>query len=551
MRSMNGGEVLVETLIARGVDTVFFVPGGTYTTVLRALSEHANAIRAVATRLESSAVFAAEAYAALRGRPACVFVSRAPGAANASIGIHTAMQASRPVLLFVANIPRALKQREAFQEIDYQGMYAPIAKAVLDVASFQDLARVATRALDLAVTGRPGPVVVSVSKDILDGVTGEAEVPPPYHPPRGGPEPGALADALALLDTAERPLLLAGEGVAAEGAHAALAGLAEACGAGVVAAYRQQDVLDNTHEAWLGQLTLNRTPHIQRALGECDLLVALGSRLDSVTTADYTPLPAAQKLVMVHPEAGVFAAWQPDVALLSHAAPAMEALAAGAAPPQPARLAWRAELHAAEQAAADPTDAQVHGAVNLAAVIAHFEQAAGEDAVVVSDAGTFGRWLQRYYRHRRPRTSLGPVSGAMGYGVPGGLGAAAAAPGRAVFTWVGDGGFLMTGHECAALVQESLPVKVIVCDNGAWGSILVHQNKRFPGWDFGTRLRSPDFGAMATAYGMPSFRVERTADFPAALDGAMTTPGPALIHLLLDPRDVSPYSGAALADAKD
>lgn len=548
---MNGGEVLVRTLISRNVDTVFFVPGGTYTTVLRALSAHAKAVRAVATRLESSAVFAAEAYAAVRARPACVFVSRAPGATNAAIGIHTAMQASRPVVLFVANIPRALKQREAFQEIDYQGMYAPIAKAVFDVQSFHDVARVTARALDLAITGRPGPVVVSVSKDILDGETGEVPIPPPYRPPHGGPEAGALDAALALLDRAERPLLLAGESVASEGAHAQLQQLAQACGAGVLAAYRQQDVFDNTHEAWIGQLTLNRTAHITRALAECDLLLVLGSRLDSVTTADYTLFAAGQQRIMIHPEASVFAQWQPEVAMLAHTAPAMRALADRVAPPGAARLAWRAGLHAAEREAATVGDLDIHGAVNLAQVIVQFQHAVGDEAILVSDAGTFGRWLQRYYRHVRPRTSLGPVSGAMGYGVPGGLGAGVAAPHARVFVWVGDGGFLMTGHECAAIVQEQLPVKIIVCDNAAWGSILVHQNRRFEGWDFGTRLKSPDFAAMAEAYGMKAFRVPTTAAFAGALDAAMTHRGPALIHLLLDARDVSPYSGAALADAKD
>jgi acetolactate synthase-1/2/3 large subunit len=548
---LNGGEVLVETLIARGVDTVFFVPGGTYTTVLRALSARADAVRAVATRLESSAVFAAEAYAALRSRPACVFVSRAPGAANAAIGIHTAMQASRPVVLFIANIPRALKQREAFQEIDYQGMYAPVAKAVFDVQSFADVARVTARALDLAISGRPGPVVVSVSKDILDGETGDAVTPAPYRPPRAGPDPDALAAAVAAIDGARRPLLLAGEGVAFEGAHGALLRLAEASGAGVLAAYRHQDVFDNTHDAWVGQLTLNRTPHIHRAIAECDLLVALGSRLDSVTTADYTPFPAGQKLVMVHPDAQVFAAWQPDVAMLAHTGAAMRSMAQRVAAPDADRLAWRAGLSRAERECATTVDLEIHGELDLAQVIHSFQRSVDDDSVIVSDAGTFGRWLQRFYQHREPGTCLGPVSGAMGYGVPGGLGASVAAPGRRVFVWVGDGGFLMTGHEAAAIVQEQLPVTIIVCDNGAWGSILVHQNKRFPGWDFGTRLRSPDFTAMAGAYGMQAFRVECTADFQPALDGVLAENRPALIHLCLDARDISPYSGAALAEAKD
>jgi acetolactate synthase-1/2/3 large subunit len=549
--ALNGGEVLVETLVSRGVEAAFFVPGGTYVTVLEALSRKPNAIRSIATRLESSAVFAAETYAALARRPACVFVSRAPGATNAAIGIHTAMQASRPLVLFVANIPRGLKQREAFQEIDYQGMYGPVAKAVFDVQSFADIPRVTARALDLAVTGRPGPVVVSISKDVLDGETGEPALPPAYRAPLAGPDPAALEQVVALLDEARHPLILAGEMIAWEGGHAALAALAEASGAGVLGAYRQQDVLDNTHPAWLGQLTLNRTAHIEEAMASCDLLLSLGCRMDSVTTGDYAPLPAGQALVMVHPEPTVFAAWQPRVAMASHTVSVMQALAGRVRAPDAARLGWRDALHQAEVAGADPAAIAVHGEVNLAQVIRHFQRNVPEDTILISDAGTFGRWLHRFHVHRHPDTSLGPVSGAMGYGVPGGIGAAVAQPGRTAVVWVGDGGFLMTGHEAAVIVQEQLPVKIMVCDNSAWGSILIHQQKRFPGWDFATRLRSPDFATLAKGYGMPAFSVPRTDAFPEALAQAMAVDGPALVHLHLDARDISPYAGAALAGAKD
>lgn len=545
--SSNGGEVLVQTLLSRDVDTVFFVPGGTYVTVLEALSRQVNAIRSVPTRLESSAVFAAESYAALARKPACVFVSRAPGASNAAIGVHTAMQSSRPLVLFIANIPKPLKQREAFQEIDYALMYEPIAKAVFDVHSFDEVAPVTARALDLAVSGRPGPVVVSVSKDVLDGVTGDPPIPPRGAPVRIGPDAGAIADAAELIAKAERPVLLAGELVAFEGAHRSLRRLAERSGAGVLAAYRQQDVLANDHPAWLGQLTLNRTPHVERALAETDLVVALGTRLDSVTTADYAFPPPGLPLVLVYPEPAAFSQWQATVAIGSTTGPAMRALAEACAEPEPRRLAWRDALHAEERAYATPGDIAIEGDVDMGEVVRVFGETVPPETVVVSDAGTFGRWLHRYHLHTLPDTSLGPVSGAMGYGLPGGIGAATAVPGRPVVVWVGDGGFLMTGHEAATIVQERLPVKIIVCDNSAWGSILVHQNKRFPGWDFGTRLRSPDFAVLGQGYGMPSFTVSHTAEFGPALEAAMGSDGPALVHLRLDARDVSPYEGAGTA----
>ncbi|MCB1740838.1 MAG: hypothetical protein KDK91_10740 [Gammaproteobacteria bacterium] len=542
---MNGGELLVETLRSRDVDTVFFVAGGTYITVMEALSRRQDEIRAVATRLESSAMFAAEAYAAIKRKPACVFVSRAPGASNATIGVHNAMQSSRPVVLFVANIPRPMRQREAFQEIDYALMYQPVAKRVFDVNSFDELPFVVARALDLAVSGRPGPVVVSVSKDVLDGKTGELPVPARPATVRMAPEPAALREAAALIDRAERPLLLAGELVATEGEHQALAGFAEKTGVGVLAAYRQQDILDNTHPAWLGQLTLNRTPHVERAIAESDLIISIGSRLDSVTTGDYSILQPQHRFIMAYPEANEFAQWQPDVALGSHSGPVLRALTEACAAASAARRQWRDAAHAAEVEFASPGDFQTHGAVNMARVMAIYDKRVPKNAISVSDAGTFGRWLHRFYVHTQPDTSLGPVSGAMGYGVPGGIGAAVAAPGRPVFVWVGDGGFLMTGQEAAAAVQEGLPIKIIVCDNNCWGSILVSQQSRFPGWQFGTALKSPDFAALGAAYGMASFVVEASEQFEEALAGAMTHDGPALIHLKLDARDVSPYSGPA------
>ena len=525
---MNGGEVLVATLQSRGVDTVLFVAGGTFVTVLECLSRHQSAIRAVPVRLESSAVFAAEAYASIARKPACVFVSRAPGATNAAIGIHTAMQSSRPVVLFIANIPQAMKQREAFQEIDYRLMYAPVAKAVFDVHSIDELAPAAARALDLSMSGRPGPVVVSVSRDILDATTNEASIPPPSPPVAMGPHPDALARVRDLIKDARHPIVIAGEMVGFEGAHAALARLAESIGAGVLAAYRQQDSLANDHPAYIGQLSLNRLPHVERALDECDLLLALGTRFDSVTTADYRMVRDHHRLIMVYPDPSVFSQWQPELSVASDVTPFINALCEGPdTAPDPDTLAWRGGLHAEEMGFGELDDrSQIKGRVDLARVIETFQSMVPPDSILVSDAGTFGRWIQRYYRFRHPDTCLGPVSGAMGYGVPGGIGAALAAPGRRVFVWVGDGGFQMTGHEAATLMQETLPVTVIVCDNAAWGSILVEQQRRFSGWDFGTRLRSPDFELLGRGYGMPSFGVAQTSEFEAALGSALAEEGP-------------------------
>ncbi|MEM7403787.1 MAG: thiamine pyrophosphate-dependent enzyme [Pseudomonadota bacterium] len=544
---MNGGEVVVRTLRERGLERVFFVAGGTFITVMEALSRD-NAIRGIPMRLESSATFAAEAYAALARRPAAVFVTRAPGAANAVIGVHTAMQASRPMVLFVANIPGPLKQRETFQEVDYNQMYGPVAKAVFEVHSFNELAAVTARACDLSVNGRPGPVVVAVGRDILDGPTGEPASPPAPTPVIQGLDAGTAGEIAAAMAAARRPVVLAGEMVAYEGAHAELAALAEASGAGVLAAYRQQDVIDNLHPAYFGHLTLNRLAHVERALDECDLLVCIGTRLDSVTTQDYAFQRDGQDLAVIYPDPAVMAQWPARFAAAASARNALSALAAAvSSPPSDERLAWRDGVHAEEAAFADAAGTSVHGQVNLAEVISHFREVTPEDSILVSDAGTFGRWLHRYYPFTRPDTALGPVSGAMGYGVPGGVGAQVARPDTPVFVWVGDGGFLMTGHDAVVMVQEQLPVRIIVCDNAAWGSIMVSAQNRFPGMEYGTKLNSPDFAQLAIGYGMAAFKVVRTGEFPDALARAMAEPGPALIHIQLDARDVSPYAAGPKA----
>ena len=350
-----------------------------------------------------------------------------------------------------------------------------------------------------------------------------------------------------MIQSADHPIILAGEMIAFEDAYTELQSLALASGAGVMTAYRQQDVFPNDHKAYFGQLTLNRLPHQREAWEACDLVINMGCRLDSATSSDYTLIRDGQKMIMAYPDAAVFSQWQADVAMGANAKSAMTALTEALAnfTPPIERVAWRDAIHAEEAAFAEPGEITVQGDVDLAQVITTFQRLVPDDAILSCDAGTFGRWLHRYYRCNAPVSSFGPVSGAMGYGVPGAIGAACADPNRPVFAWVGDGGFLMTGQEAATIVQEQLAVTIIVCDNAGWGSILVGQQKRFENWDFGTRLVSPDFAKLADGYGMAAFTVDKTADFELALRGAMDHSGPALIHLKLDLRDVSPYAGSA------
>lgn len=542
---MNGGDALVNTLISRDIDTVFFVAGGTYVTALHAISLNQNRIRGIPTRLESSATFAAEVYARFARKPAAVMVSRAPGACNAAIGVHTAMQSSRPMVLIIANIPRIQKGREAFQEVNYQLMYEPIAKAVFDVATTDKIGEVVGRAADLAVSGRPGPVVVVISKDLLDTeMDGDIHVPKPAARLRSGPDPEAVKQAAALIDQAKCPIMLGGEVANHQGATEAMERFAKASGCGVLMAYREQDLFSNDHEASFGALGLNLLPHQKEAFESCDLIVSVGSRLDSVSTGDYTLIRPDVRHVMIYPEPAAFSQWQPDVALGSDCAPALDAIAAelkNGAPSE--RVAWRDDIHAKDVAFAQPGEIEIQGTVDMAVCINQFIDMVPKDAILCQDAGTFGRWIQRYYRYNARNTQAAPTSGAMGYGVPGALGAQVACPNQMVFSWAGDGGFTMTGHEVICAVQEKLPIKFIVCDNSGWGSILVHQNKKYGDeWDYGVRLASPDFRKLGEGYGMASFSVTKTDEFAGALKGAMEHDGPAMIHIHNDLRDVTPFS---------
>jgi acetolactate synthase-1/2/3 large subunit len=538
---MTGGDALVSTLLAHGVSQAFGVPGESYLAVLEALRREQRRIRLTITRHESGASFAADAYARLSRRPAAVFVTRGPGATNAGIGIHTAAQDSVSVLLFIGHVPSVAKGREAFQEIDYHRMYAPIAKAVLEPPSPGAVAEVTARAARLAVAGRPGPVVVVLPEDITEGDAGDGPLPRAGACPETAPAPEAVARAVDLVRAARHPIAISGELVAFEGASDALVRFAEASGAGVVTAFRRQDTFPNDHPHYLGHFGIGRTRAQREAWAACDLAIAVGARLDDVTSEEFAFLRDDQRLVHVHPDAGILARWRADVAMVADARAALDAMTAllrGGTSPE--RRAWCERVHAAYLAHSTPGGVTALGAVDPARVVEAVAARVGPEAVITNDAGNFAGWVHRYYRFTRPATQAAPGSGAMGYGVPGALGARLARPGSPVVCFVGDGGFLMTGQELVTAVQEGLPVKVIVGDNEAYATILMHQHRRIgPDALYGVHLRSPDFAAVARGYGAAGFTVNKTAELGDALDAALAHDGPALVHVRLDVRDIS------------
>jgi acetolactate synthase-1/2/3 large subunit len=541
------GHALVEALVAQGVDTVFGVPGESYLAVLDGFHEHRERIRFVACRQEGGAAFMAEAQGKLSGRPGVCFVTRGPGATNASIGVHTAFQDSTPMILFVGQVASDQRDREAFQELDYTHLFGPgtlgMAKWVGEVHRAERLPEYVARAFHTALQGRPGPVVLVLPEDMLTTLT-TAPVLPRVEPARAWPAPGPLRDVRRLLMAAQRPLVIAGgSGWDAE-ACAALQRFAENWQLPVACGFRFQDTFDNRHPLYAGDVGIGINPRLAERVRDADLLLAVGVRLGEMTTGGYTLLQAPQpRQTLVHVHAGaeeLGRVYRADVLLQSSMSCAAKALETLAAPVSVPWAAFAQAAHADYMANRVPTPV---APLDLAEVVMGLQRLAPEDTVYTNGAGNFAGWLHRFLRYpglqHHGRTQLAPTSGAMGYGVPAAVAAALLQPGRTVVNLAGDGDFLMTGQELATAVAHGAGrLIVIVVDNGGYGTIRMHQEREFPGRVSGTALANPDFVALARAYGWRAERVDETAAFEPAFRRALDAGTPSLIHLKLDP-DVS------------
>jgi acetolactate synthase-1/2/3 large subunit len=550
---MNGGEALVAVLLEHGVDTSFCVPGESYLTILEALRQSRARIRLVLNRHESGATLAAEAYAKATGKPGIAFVTRGPGATNASIGLHTAKQDSTPLVLFIGHVPTGEMGREAFQEIDYPTAFGPLTKRVIEVLRPQDVAEATAKALAESVAGRPGPVAVVLPEDITEGDAGAVQIP--KLQPRAAllPDLDAVAEAARLIDAAEHPIIIGGEQINFEGAHAVLKKFAEASGAGVVSAFRRQDILAHEHTANLGHFGLRLTPYQKNFWAECDLVILAGARPDGATLQGHSLLRQDQRVIHIYPEAAAFAQTSPHVALLADTDLSLEAIRNKiSGPPSNHRLAWREARHQEHIAHATPGgDDAAHclGEVDMAEIITTMRERLPDDACIVNDSGAFAGWLHRHFAYRAPGSQFAACLGAMGYGVPGAIGVQLARPDQPVVTLVGDGGFLMTGQEIVTGVQQKLPFIVLLFDNGMYGSIATHQYRR-GGREamYGTVMNSPDFAALARAYGAAAWCVDRTADFSGALEAALAEDNrPSLLHIKVDMRNLN-ASGPQMAE---
>jgi acetolactate synthase-1/2/3 large subunit len=547
MTARPAGHALVEALIAQGVHTAFGVPGESYLAVLDGFHEHRDKFRFIGCRQEGGAAFMAEAQGKLTGRPGICFVTRGPGATNASIGLHTAFQDSTPMVLFVGQVASDQRDREAFQEVDYRQMFGPgtlgMAKWVGEVQEADRLPEYVSRAFHTALQGRPGPVVLVLPEDMLTQPTA-APVLPRAVPALAWPAPGALRDLRSMLMAAQRPLLIAGgSGWDAEGANA-LQRFAENWQLPVACGFRFQDTFDNRHALYAGDVGIGINPKLAARVREADLIIALGVRLGEMTTGGYTLLAVprpTQKLVHVHagPEelGRVYAA---DLLLQSSMACAAKALETLAAPTSLPWTAWAQAAHADYEAnhvapAVEPMD--------LAVVMKTVQRLAPADTVYTNGAGNYSGWLHRYVRYfglqHHGRTQLAPTSGAMGYGVPAAVAAALLYPQRTVVNVAGDGDFLMTGQELATATgygagRGAGKLVSIVVDNGSYGTIRMHQEREYPGRVSGSDLFNPDFAALARAYGWLAHQVESTTQFEPAFAAALAADRPTLIHLKLD-----------------
>jgi acetolactate synthase-1/2/3 large subunit len=545
------GHALVEALIAQGVTTCFGVPGESYLAVLDGFHAHRDQIRFIACRQEGGAAFMAEAQGKLGPRPGVCFVTRGPGATNASIGIHTAFQDSTPLVLFIGQVASDQRDREAFQELDYRQMFGPgtlgLAKWVGEVHDADRLPEYIARAFHTATQGRPGPVVVVVPEDMLTTPTA-APVLPQAQTAHAWPAPGGLRDLRAMLMSAQRPFVIAGGGGWDAEAARALQRFAENWQLPVGCGFRFQDTFDNRHPLYAGDVGIGINPKLAQRVKDADLVIALGVRLGEMTTGGYTlltPPRPAQKLVHIHagPEelGRVYAA---DLLLQSSMASAAKALEALAAPTSVAWAGWAAAAHADYEANHIATPVVP---LDMAVVMQTVQRLAPENTIYTNGAGNFAGWLHRFVRyhglHHHGRTQLAPTSGAMGYGFPAAVGAALLQPHRTVVNVAGDGDFLMNGQELATATGYGANTGAgrlvsIVVDNGTYGTIRMHQEREYPGRVSGSDLYNPDFAAMARAFGWRAAHVARTEDFEAAFAEALQPGAPMLIHVTLD-ADVS------------
>jgi acetolactate synthase-1/2/3 large subunit len=538
MQERSGGQLLADALVANGASHVFAVPGESYLDLLDGLYAARNRVQLITCRFEAGAVHMAEAQGKLTGKPGVAIVTRGPGACHAAIGVHVAMQDSTPMVLLVGQIPVEETDRESFQEVDYRRMFSPLAKWVTQIDDARRIPEIMAHAFDVAVSGRPGPVVVAISEEMQKHRVAVPDVGPqrllPAHP-----APGAVPEMMALLARAERPLaILGGSRWSAEG-KAAIRDFLVANDIPTAVAFRRQGLFDGTSAHFAGDLGVGADAGLVAAAKKADLILAFGTRIGEPVSQGYTLLDmaGATPIVHVHPEQSEIGRVYRVALGITSDVNAFALSLAGQRVPAPRWSAWRKEVRAAREAQAVAPN--YDGPLNLAVALQALEKELPEDAIFATDAGNFATWPTRFMHVKEKQDFLGPTNGAMGYGVPAAIGAAIVQPGRQVICFVGDGGFLMTGQEIATAFHHQIAPIVLVFNNRMYGTIRMYQERVYPERVSGTELTNPDFAKFIEAFGGHGEVVERTEELVPAYRRAAASGKPAIIEIRTNPEQVT------------
>ena len=534
----NGGQILVQSLVGLGARKAFGVPGESYLAVLDALHDTQGQLDFVLCRNEGGAAFMAAAWGKLTGQPGICMVTRGPGVTNSSIGIHTAMQDSAPMIVFVGQVGTDMKGREAFQEIDYRAVFGAMAKWAVEIDDAARIPEILARAWTTALTGRPGPVVVALPEDILSGLCQAEPLTGPARIAEAAPDPVALREALALLSSAKRPAILLGGCNWTSRGRSELQAFAEQSDIPVVAALRYQDMFDNHSACYAGDLGLGLSAGVRKTMAEADVVLAVNTRFGEISTEGYTlfQVPKArQKIIHVHgSDRELGKIYIPDIGI--HAGP--NAFAAALTPVNGNWSEWRERARADYEAtfALPPQPSPV----DMGPVMAHLQKTLPPDAILTNGAGNFTVWPNKFFRFGPQNRLLAPQSGAMGYGLPAAIAAKVACPGRTVVCFAGDGDIQMNLQELGTAMQAGAQPIVLILNNGTYGTIRAHQERNYPARVSGTDLMNPDFTALARAYGFHAEKVEHTEDFPAAMGRAMASKTGAVLDLAISAEALTP-----------
>lgn len=540
---VSGGEILVRALQAQGVNRIYCVPGESYLPVLDALHD-APEIAVVSARHEGAAANMAEADGKLTGRPGICFVTRGPGATHAAVGVHTAFQDSTPMILFIGQVASGARDREGFQEVDFRAMFGPLAKWAAEIDDAERIPEYVARAFRVAMSGRPGPVVLSLPEDMLSDIVASPVMPAMIHAAGAAPSATDLRSLASLLSAASRPLLVVGGSGWTDSGLAGLRKFAHNNALPLVASFRRQDLIDNRHDNYCGHLGLGVDAALAERLKSTDLVVAIGSRLGENTTNGYTlmtpPVPR-QKLVHVHPDPNELGrVYQPELAIACGLAEFGNAVADISVAGGSQRGDWLRQAREAYVKFSTPPASAATSYVDLSIIVGWLSEHLSDDAIIANGAGNYTVWVHRFIRYRQARTALAPTSGAMGYGVPAAIAAKLRYPQREVVAFAGDGCFLMYPQELCTAAQHRANLIVILVNNGTYGTIRMHQERRYPGRVVATDLANPDFVAFARSCGAFVERVDRTEDFPDAYRRAAAAGLPAVLELRVDPAQLSP-----------